>query len=405
MDLAAIYRTGQTVELLGALALWVALALRVRSARHSRQQRMLLYAVAGLAGSITVYLDPVSAAINRNLVFANSCGLFMNVWGVLASALILDFILAAISRRRPWLVYGLGAAVSVTLILLNFTVAPHAGCVSAQVVPWYSPFWWLLIAAHLVATIPSAALCARYALRAGEDRTLRTGLLLLAAGFVSSTVFWLIVLAFLLLRPMALGAFFPLNIGITAWLMTAGVCLPLLIDVRRQARNRAALWRLWPLWRDLVAAAPHVVLQQPSGRLRQMLARPRTTNLRLYRQVVEIRDAILILRDYVRAEEMDYVLRTVAVGRAPQHQASPAVVASWLEVARRNQANGVTPRRIPDDATPEPGHDLDSEVAFLLQLSQTRRSPAVRAFTTPAVTADQAAQAPQPDPARSEQTA
>ncbi|RZU54053.1 hypothetical protein EV385_5990 [Krasilnikovia cinnamomea] len=405
MDLAAIYQFGLKVELAGALALWVALALRVRSARHSRQQRMLLYAVAGLAGSITVYLDPVSAALNRTFIFANSCGLFMNVWGVLASALILDFILAAISQRRPWLVYGLGAAVSATLILLNFTIAPHAGCVSAQVVPWYSPFWWLLIAAHLVATIPSAALCARYAVRAGADRTLRTGLMLLAAGFVSSTVFWLIVLVFLLARPMALGAFFPLNIGITAWLMTAGVCLPLLIDLRRQARHRAALWRLWPLWRDLVEAAPQVVLQQPSGRLRQLLARPRTTNLRLYRQVVEIRDAILILRDYVRAEEMDHVVRTVAVGPASQRQPSPAVVASWLEVARRNKANGVTPKRSLDDATPEPGDDLDSEVDFLLALGQARRSPSVRAVTTPAVTVDQAEQAPQHDPARSEQTA
>ncbi|BFU45120.1 MAB_1171c family putative transporter [Krasilnikovia sp. MM14-A1004] len=405
MDLAAIYQFGQAVELTGALALWVALALRVRSARHSRQQRMLLYAVAGLAGSITVYLDPVSAALNRTFVFANSCGLFMNVWGVLASALILDFILAAISQRRPWLVYGLGTAVSVTLIVLNATIAPHAGCVSAQVVPWYSPFWWILIAAHLVATIPSAALCARYAVRADGDRTLRTGLMLLAAGFVSSTVFWLIVLVYLLLRPAALGAFFPLNIGITAWLMTAGVCLPLLIDVRRQARDRAALWRLWPLWRDLVDAAPHVVLHQPGGRLRQVLALPRTANLRLYRQVVEIRDAILILRDYVRPGEMDYILRTVTVDRPSPRGASPAAVATWLEVARRNKAAGVEATRGPDDATPEPGHDLDSEVAFLLELCGARRSPSVRSFTIPAGTVEQAARTPQHDPARSEQTA
>ncbi|GAB1640251.1 MAB_1171c family putative transporter [Krasilnikovia sp. MM14-A1259] len=407
MDIAAIYRIGLSVELTGALALWLALALRVPSARHSRQQRMLLFAVAGLAGSITVYLDPVSAALNRTFVFANSCGLFMNIWGVLASALILDFVLAATARRRPLLVYGLGTAVSVALIVLNATIAPHAGCVSAQVVPWYSPFWWLLIVAHLVATVPSAALCARYAVRAGNDRALRTGLLLLAAGFVSSTVFWLIVLAYLLARPAWLGAFFPLNIGITAWLMTAGVALPLFLDARRQLRNRAALWRLWPLWRDLAAAVPHVVLDEPRGRVRQLLGRPRTTHLRLYRQVVEIRDAMLVLRDYVNDEEMDLAAASAAIGRSPRrHTTSPAVVAVWLDVATRNKANGVAPQRGQDDSAADAGHDLDSEVAFLRDLCRARTAaPAHAIATRTAAPAGRAVDATPNDTARSEQTA
>src|SRR4051794_13814039 len=107
MDISTVYELGTKVELVGALALWLALAARAPSARRSRQQRMLLYAVAGLAGSITIYLDPVTALLEKSFVFAHSCGLAMNVWGVLSAALILDFVLAAVSRRRALLVYGL----------------------------------------------------------------------------------------------------------------------------------------------------------------------------------------------------------------------------------------------------------------------------------------------------------
>lgn len=100
MNIASVYSFGTTVELLGALALWLVVFLRVPTALRSRQQRLLLLAVIGIAGSITFYLDPVTAALKRTFVFAQSCDLFMNVWGVLSAALILDFVLAATSQRK-----------------------------------------------------------------------------------------------------------------------------------------------------------------------------------------------------------------------------------------------------------------------------------------------------------------
>ncbi|GAA2707465.1 MULTISPECIES: MAB_1171c family putative transporter [Streptomyces] len=394
MDNASVYELGSRVELIGALCLWVAIFLRIPAARHSQQQKRLLMSVVGIAGSITVYLDPVTAAINRNLVFAQSCGMFMNAWGVLSSALILDFTLAAVSRRRPWLVYGLMAATVAVLVALDETVSPDSGCVTAQYVPWYSPFWWILIASHLIGTIPCVVLCVRYARQTKEDRSLRAGLLLLAGGFTSSTVFWTIVLGYLLARPSWLGALFPLNIGITAWLMVAGVLLPLVLTARRWAGDAFALRRLRPLWLELTAAVPHVALDAPRPILRDLMATPRSVHLRLYRQVVEIRDAMLALRDLVTPETVEQARRHVHAHGLPEAEVEPAVVACWLGAALRAQADHV-PARASSLALVNPGgHGLQSEVAFLKDVARARGTAPVRAFRIPQA----AAAAPPPLP-------
>ncbi|MFF4601725.1 MAB_1171c family putative transporter [Streptomyces sp. NPDC001339] len=383
MDTHSLYELGSRVELLGALALWLVIILRLPTARRSHQQKMLLIAVIGIAGSVTVYLDPVTAVLNQSFTFAQSCGLFMNAWGVLSSALILDFVLAAMSRRRPWLIYGPMIVTIAALIVLNYTVAPHAGCVTAEVVPWYSAFWWLLVAAHLVGTIPCAVMCMRYGRQAHDNRSLRTGLLLLAAGFTSSSVFWCVVLAFLLARPAWLGALFPLNIGLTAWLMTAGVCLPLVLTARRTAREASALWRLHPLWRDLTKAVPHVTLDSPRTRIRAVLAGPHTIHLRLYRQVIEIRDVLLILQDYVTPEAVERVRRHVIALALPEEQIEPTITACWLHAALRAKRAAGTPR--PQLLAPaSPSDDgLRSETDFLLAVLRARTCPAVRSYVLP----------------------
>ncbi|MEV7467650.1 MAB_1171c family putative transporter [Streptomyces kronopolitis] len=380
MSMRALNELGSNAELLGALALWVVILLRLPSARRSRQQKMLLIAVVGIAGSITVYLDPVTAALNQTFTFAQSCGLFMNTWGVLSSALILDFVLAAMSRRRPWLVYGPMVVTIAALIALNYTIAPHAGCVTSEVVPWYSPFWWLLVAAHLIGTVPCAVLCVRYGRRAHDDRPLRTGLLLLAAGFTSSSLFWCVVLGFLLARPAWLGALFPLNIAVTAWLMTAGVCLPLALAARHTARDMLALWRLHPLWRDLTEAVPHVTLDKPLGRFRAVLGGPRAIHLRLYRQVIEVRDVLLVLQDYVTPEATEAARHHVAAGNLPDEQIEPAITACWLRVALQAEKSTATPQ--PNQLAPgSPTHDgLRSETEFLLAVHRARTLPTVRSF-------------------------
>ncbi|WP_199931142.1 MAB_1171c family putative transporter [Streptomyces sp. CB02923] len=386
MDTLSLYELGTRVELIGALVLWLVIILRLPAARRSRQQRMLLIAVIGIAGSVTVYLDPVTAALNHSLAFAESCGLFMNAWGVLSSALILDFVLAAIARRCPWLVYVPMVVTIAALIVLNYTIAPHAGCVTAAYVPWYSPFWWILVAAHLVGTVPCTVLCVRYARRVRDDRSLRAGLVLLAAGFASSSVFWGVVFVFLLARPAWLGALFPLNIGITAWLMAAGASSPLVIGVLRTVRDACALWRLRPLWDDLTKAVPHVTLGRSVPRLRAVIGSPHAIHLRLYRQVIEIRDTLLILQDYASPEVMARARQHITTLAMPEDQREPATTACWLQAALRAVATGGTPRPNPLGSGHSGKGDRDSlrsEIDFLLAVSRARTLPAVLCFTLP----------------------
>ncbi|CAM02447.1 hypothetical protein A8924_3562 [Saccharopolyspora erythraea NRRL 2338] len=380
MTLAALKQFGADALLVGAVALWIAILVRLPSAIRSPQSRRLLIAAIGIAGSVTVYLDPVTALLRKTYVFADSCGIFMNLWGVLSSAFILDFVLAAVARRRLWLVYGNAVLVSVALVVLDSVSAPQSGCVTSVSVPWYSPFWWILSAAHVAAVAPCTVLCARYARRAASSGPLRLGLRLLAAGFASSTFFWgPVIIGFLLFRPPWLGALFSLNIAVTTWLITAGVALPVILRALAVRTGRRSLRRLKPLWERLVDAAPSIALPQHTvGGL------PRwSVDLRLYRRVIEIRDAILILRDYVGDDVLEAARAHVGTDPVPVGDTEAAVTACWLEVAIAAKASGDEPAA--SASVPEPEHDpsgdeLASEIRFLEAVARAQRSESVRRF-------------------------
>ncbi|GGS31281.1 hypothetical protein GCM10010171_26440 [Actinokineospora fastidiosa] len=358
---------GTVVVTSGCIVLWLALLVRLPGARHSQPQRRLLIAVVGLAGSVTAYLNPITAILNRNTILGHSCGIIMNIWGVIASAFILDFVLAALARRRPLAVYGGAVAVSVALILLD-TGAGAAGCVTSISVPWYSPFWWLLSVAHVVAVLPCAVLCARYA-RLAETRPLRVGLGLLAAGFTSSTFFWsVVIIAYLFTHNAWLGAFFPLNIGITTWLMVAGVLVPVVARGVRAVREARDLRALEPLWAETTSAVPHV-------RLPASAVPRRSLDFRLYRRVIEIRDALMVLRDHVDPAEIA-AAQARAQGAADPAEREALAVAYWLSAAIAARGAGTEPVDSPPSGGHTPADDADwaGEIAFLRTLARLRES-------------------------------
>ncbi|MBP2472855.1 hypothetical protein JOF53_001727 [Crossiella equi] len=381
METISVYELGTQIQLWGVLAMWVVIILRVPAARRSRQQRMLLLAVVGMAGSITIYLAPVLSALNALPgIVVQGCGLFTNLWGVFSSALVLDFVLAALGVRRAGLVYGGTAAVLVTLVALNLTVFPNdEGCVTTNQAQWYSVFWWLIIASHLVAKIPCVLLCLRYA-RAGQDPAVRIGLGLFAAAFAVSAFFWLTMLYVLLTGARWIGQYSALNIGLTAVLMAMGAALPLVLDAGRMFGNMRALWRLWPLWHDLVDDVPHVALSRPRHRVLDLVGTPHSTYLKLYRRVIEIRDAMLILRDYVSPDTVVRARAHVTANGVPAEQQQAAVTACWLAAARRAKHHGAAPDPNPLDFTELPGDGLPDEIDFLLAVAHARSQPWVATF-------------------------
>lgn len=377
MDLAAIKDLGYDVLLCGAIALWISVVLRLPGALKSIPQRRLVIAAAGLAGSVTVYMDPVTAAL-AHTPLASDCGIVMNIWGVLSSAFILDFVLAALSRRRPIPVYTSALLVSGILIALNAIEGGQAGCVTSLALPWYSPFWWLLSLAHVGATLPITILCVSSAIETGT-RWSRASLILLATGFASSTLFWaILVLGFLLTRSPALAALFALNIGVTTSFIAAGTALPLLARLYERSQEYAARRELRPLWRRLVRAVPHV--QLPAGALRGV-ASP-ALDPKLYRTVIEIRDALLLLRGYIRP--LDELAAQRKVEEAPARERDALLTACLISAAISAKAEGYEPRSLTPGSAPDlhvvSGDTWDAELEYQTRLARAHRSPLVLEF-------------------------
>ncbi|WP_116111028.1 MAB_1171c family putative transporter [Amycolatopsis ruanii] len=362
MSPAALESGGTHLLAAGTLVLWVTLVIRAPAARRAPPRRRMLIAIASLATSITLVLEPVAGLVDRAFGPGGGCGIVVSVWGVVGSALILDFVLAATASRRPLLVYGGAALVSAALLLIN-SGAPAPACLTSADVPWFGLFWSLLCLAHVLGTGPAAILCARYGRRA-TTRPLRAGLYVLATGFASSTVFWgLVVPAYLVTRSPWLGAAAPLNVAITAWVMALGTALPQLLRLHRAAGDRRTLRHLEPLWRRLVTAVPQVHLPE-SGRW--------ASDLRLYRRVIEIRDAVLVLRDYVDPG-------TIEAARV--HAGSEALAtACWLPLAEAAKERGEPPRAAPPPGADCSGEEWADEVGFALTLAEHRDSALVRSF-------------------------
>jgi hypothetical protein len=104
-----------------------------------------------------------------------------------------------------------------------------------------------------------------------------------------------------------------------------------LAAVLRWLADYRAYLAICPLWRDLCRALPEVALEPPADRAVQAFLPPRDLRLRLYRCLVEVLDARLLLRASLdpRAGE----LATDAWQRRRGHSASPELPAFLEAVA------------------------------------------------------------------------
>lgn len=140
-------------------------------------------------------------------------------------------------------------------------------------------------------------------------------------------------------RMVVKPAFSPVT-GAEALFIAAGVALPFLIQMRALLRCHRAHRGLAPLWRDLVAAAPDVVLS-PGSRVRAAAV---PIQLRLYRRVIEIRDAMIVLRSYITVAIAEQVRRHVTDHSVPGPLADTHITACWLTAACTSGVSARLPR-------------------------------------------------------------
>ncbi|MBO0879096.1 MAG: hypothetical protein J2P17_01685, partial [Mycobacterium sp.] len=134
---------------------------------------------------------------------------------------------------------------------------------------------------------------------------------------------------------------------------TLPVLGPGLMDIRRNVADMRAHRALAPLWEDLVLGSPHIALRESDRR---------KIGYRLYRRVVEIRDGITHLSEFLTPDEV------VADGSDPARTAAQQLRRAMTEKTVHRGADysdGFAPL-VGDN----PNASVDEEIRWLCQIAK-----------------------------------
>ncbi|MFJ4908720.1 MAB_1171c family putative transporter [Streptomyces sp. NPDC093249] len=323
------------------LCLCLAALLRAAASLRSPDQRGLWLAVATAGLAMTLDLPAVTGAATRLLGTDHTVDLVRNLTGVVSAGAALFFVSApSRSRRLRTGLCAVVAAVLIVLTVLDLSAPAHtAHSVTAAGGPTPSSAYWLtLISTHMVSDSVCVVVCCWYALRT-DDRPLATALWLFAAGTALAALFWIGRLLLLFEVRWALP-YLPLLINLHAFLRAAAILAPTAVVLARTLADARTVWRLWPLWRELVGAVPHVVLTRRGTRLLELLWPPVPRGLLAYRKLIEIRDAMLELDHYVPPGLPVLARERVRPLGLPPAQADAMALACVMKEARRAKLAG-----------------------------------------------------------------
>ncbi|RBQ19620.1 hypothetical protein DP939_12805 [Spongiactinospora rosea] len=249
--------------------------------------------------------------------------------------------------------------------------------------PWVLEYWLVYGAAivpALLGVTREALRCARLAATA----TLRAGLRLVVAGAAIATLYQLHKTLYFAARrlefayppvPLNLDALLP---PLSLLLLVIGTTMPgwgprlKVPEMLEWSGRYLAYRRLRPLWLALYRAVPEIALVPPAAALSELS--PVDLRLRLYRRVIEIRDARLALLPYfdpdVAAAARKLAGRKGMTGRDVEVLAEAAMLAA----AMQDKERGRRPR-LPADAPAVPGGgDLESDTDFLDDVARAYRA-------------------------------
>lgn len=381
--LAELTYCGRLLESVSIVALWSTVLLRAPSAARSHWQRSLWLGITTAAIAMTLNIPPVLRLLHQPTGSADLVALVRNLTGVVSAAAVLDFVLFATGYLRLRVrLYGTILLAMAALLALDLTAPTHT---EHTIPPAGAPapstaYWILLISIQLTANIACCMVCWRYG-RCGENLSLRICLQLFGAGSACAGLFWLGLLVCIPTRIAGIAAVLPLLMGLHGILRAVALAVPAVLSLRRKAHALATIWRLWPLWYDLITMVPHVALLVPRARIREVLRPDGSWNLLAYRKIIEIRDAILTLRDNASPELLGAAEQHVAAASVPTDQADAAVLACVLRVS--GTASPAVPVPAPTQQTTffeSGGTDLEAEEAFLIEVARAYRSALITDF-------------------------
>ncbi|MFF7726910.1 MAB_1171c family putative transporter [Streptomyces sp. NPDC008001] len=350
------------IENAGIAALWAAAVVRAPQAVRHREQRPLWFAVVMIALAMSMHLDPVTAVLARLVPGAHWVDLTTHLFSIVDAAAVLWFIHGAAGRHRHTrLLFGTAAAVMVSLVLLDVLGPAHARnriapSRDAPSVP--DAYWWVFFAFHLTADTVCGIVCWSHG-RHGTPRLLRYGLRLFGTGILLASVLWSLKLGYLYTRSPVFAPLFSPVTGAEAAFMALGVALPVFARIRTHLQYRRSYHGLERLWQDLTTHTPDVVLR-PANRIGAAAV---PLQLRLYRRVIEIRDAMIVLRNYIPPDTLESIRGSVDRQSLPEHLVDAHITASWLTAALRNKHAGRKPHAQTANLTGPTEQDADEPSA------------------------------------------
>jgi hypothetical protein len=227
---------------------------------------------------------------------------------------------------------------------------------------WAAATLIIYAVALLIGLVKIRRLCARYANSRPKNWVTR-GLTLVRWGADISLAYTCVFLAGVITPffgttiPYWYALTVPATVTATL-LIDLGFALPLLgpalIDIRRNLADMRAHRALEPLWEDLVLDNPHIALRESDRR---------KIGYRLYRRVVEIRDGITHLSEFITPDEIAADLS----GRA--RTAAQQLHRAMAEKTAHNSTDDY-----PDGFAPlvgdNPNASVDEEIRWLCQLAK-----------------------------------
>ncbi|TJZ54511.1 hypothetical protein FCH28_15460 [Streptomyces piniterrae] len=373
---------GQWLQTVGAICLWGAVLVRLPSAVRSRSQRGLWLAVATAATAMTLNLSAVQQVFRDSGESIRLIQITTNFFGVLSAGAVLFFVTMTVGGRRfeGRLYVAMGMAFAALAALLwadgSSYEFPLAGTDPA---PTSIAYRLILVTAHLTANTACVSMCWRYG-RSTAPPLLRSSLRLFGLGTALAGVYWVGHVVRLFTSADWIPPVMAIIMGAHALLRAMAILVPTFATARRAIVDIGTVWRLWPLWRDLMDAVPQVALTKTRPRILEILWPLVPWRLLAYRKVIETRDAIVVLRGYVEPGTLSAAREFVAGADIPEPRTEAAVLACVMREARRRKLAGLPHKPSPTEQLGIGSGDFADEKAFLLQATQEYESPLLKTF-------------------------
>ncbi|MEV8509850.1 MAB_1171c family putative transporter [Actinoplanes sp. NPDC051475] len=305
--------------LTGALLtlLWATVLVRFPTLWRDAQQRAIWATLCTLALAKTIATPGVNAQLRD---VATQPQVIPHLIGVATAFFLLRFIslITDYYSSRPRAArYQLLLAVVVAAVLLTLIMITPGGIktkgtdlMSTATAPSAAAYW-VTLNGYLGTVLAIAGVLFWRVSRSASAGLLRNGLRVITVGTLIMAVYATLKTALIVVHAFGVTIdvepIEPTANGLRTTgtiLAVIGAAVPATGKIRSIVRSYRSLWALRPLWRVIRRTFPEIILFSRRRALVE-LAGLDDVHLRLYRRVIEIRDGMLALRDYLPADALD----------------------------------------------------------------------------------------------------